>query len=269
MSYPWRQITFTSHHISYGELPLVLQEVHGRLQPHHFLQPGVFPSHVDQQAEQHQHDAAAPVPRQVHGQQGAQPLPEGPQHCHGALPGRPGRTRWGRVRSPLARPGPGPGPCPGPGPGPSRRRCICRWHRDAELTTALAPLSWLGGTVARLHGDSSCYARYPGNAVSRYRGSLLTVSSACASDHRHGANVALRCCHPREETLSLGEEPTRRRPWGLSEEPTRRSWGLSEEPTRRSWGLSEEPTTRSWGLSEEPTRRPWVSFEKVNPPPRC
>lgn len=104
-SYPRRKIPLGSHDALGGELPLVLQEIHGRLESHHFALPTVLPSHVEHEAEEHHCDAAAVVAGQVYGQQGAQAFAEGPQDGDGALTGRVARWTGSHERSTSARGG--------------------------------------------------------------------------------------------------------------------------------------------------------------------
>lgn len=101
--YPGRKIPLGSQDALGGKFPLVLQEVHGRLEPYHFALPTVFPSHVEHEAEEHHADAAAVVAGQVYGQQGAQAFAEGPQHADGALPGRVARRPGSHERRTSAR----------------------------------------------------------------------------------------------------------------------------------------------------------------------
>lgn len=103
--YPGRQVPFGSQDALGGELPLVVQEVHGRPEPHHLVLPSVFPSHVEHEAEQHHADAEAVVSGQVDRYKGAQALPEGPQHAHRAFAGRVARRGRGRDRHASARGG--------------------------------------------------------------------------------------------------------------------------------------------------------------------
>lgn len=103
--YPGRKIPLGSQDALGGKFPLVLQEVHGRLEPYHFALPTVLPSHVEHEAEKHHADAAAVVAGQVDGQQGAQAFAEGPQHADGALPGRVARRPGSHERRTSARGG--------------------------------------------------------------------------------------------------------------------------------------------------------------------
>lgn len=105
VSYPGRKIPLGSQDALGGELPLVLQEIHGRLESPRFALPNVLPSHVEHEAEEHHADAAAVVAGQVDGQQGAQAFAEGPQHADGALPGRLARRTGSHERRASARGG--------------------------------------------------------------------------------------------------------------------------------------------------------------------
>lgn len=64
-AYPRGQIPFCPEHALRGERSLVLQEVHRRFESHHFVQPAVFPSHVDYETKEHHGDAEAEIPGQV------------------------------------------------------------------------------------------------------------------------------------------------------------------------------------------------------------
>lgn len=84
-TYPGRHIPLESENAFSGEFPLVLQKVHGRLEPHHFVQSTVLPSHVDHETEQDYANAEAIITGQVDRQESAQAFSEGPQHTHCAF----------------------------------------------------------------------------------------------------------------------------------------------------------------------------------------
>lgn len=105
VSYPGRKIPLGSQDALGGEFPLVLQEIHGRLESHHLALPTVLPSHVQHEAEEQHADAAAVVAGQVDGQQGAQAFAEGPQHADGSLPGRVARRTGSHERRTSAQGG--------------------------------------------------------------------------------------------------------------------------------------------------------------------
>lgn len=119
-SYPRGQIPFCPEHALCGEGSLVLQEVHRRFEPHHFVQPTVFPSHEDYETEQHQADAEAVISGQIHRKESTEAFPEGPEHGDSAISGAPlARGGWGRKRLASVHNG----------------LCVHGWHRSHSFTS--------------------------------------------------------------------------------------------------------------------------------------
>lgn len=118
--YPGRHIPLDSENAFSGEFPLILQKVHGRLEPHHFVESTVLPSHVDHETKQDYANAEAIITGQVHRQESAQTFSEGPQHTHRTF--TVGLPRWCRG-------------CKRRVSGHGRLCKRCGWHRNIRSTS--------------------------------------------------------------------------------------------------------------------------------------